>query len=274
MRMSSWTPDIVRFMEDAASVTDYFEIMARVGAQGLPSGSVVLDAGCGMGQLACSMAALGHTVHAVDKSADAVAYASRYANEAEAGCASVRQGDYFQVAAESNPYDRMVFCLSARVDDAFAAARMNGSKTLTVISKVGGCSDADRDSSNRSPRPVVDDVERTLDVLGARGIVCAAHEMALEFGQPFRTLEDAVRYFSLFRTRSFPHGVTKRELTAILEPFDRRDFVYYLPVERHLAVFTVDMEASLCAGATAACACKTQEPHAVRSCKSVRAAVA
>ena len=57
MRMSSWTPDIVRFMEDAASVTDYFGIMARVGTQGLPSGSVVLDAGCGMGQLACSMAA-------------------------------------------------------------------------------------------------------------------------------------------------------------------------------------------------------------------------
>ena len=274
MRMSSWTPDIVRFMEDAASVTDYFGIMARVGTQGLPSGSVVLDAGCGMGQLACSMAAFGHTVHAVDKSADAVAYASRHANKAGAGRVSVRQGDYFQVAAQSDPYDHMVFCLSARVEDAFAAARMNGSKTLTVINKVSGCSGADGDPSNRLPRPVVGDVERTLDALDARGIVCDAHEMTLEFGQPFRTLEDAARYFSLFRTRSFPRGVTRRELTAILEPFNEQDFAYYLPAERHLAVFAVDMEASLRAGAAAAYTCETREPDAVRSNESVRAAVA
>lgn len=227
-----------------------------------------------MGQLACSMATLGHTVHAVDRSADAVAYADRHSGEAGAECVSVCQGDYFQVAAESDPYDRMVFCLSARVGDAFAAAQMNGSKTLTVINKVSGCSGADGDPSNRLPRPVVGDVGRTLDALDARGIVCDAHEMTLEFGQPFRTLEDAVRYFSLFRTRSFPHGVTKRELAAILEPFDGRGFAYYLPVERHLAVFDVDMEASLRAGATVARTCETREPNAARSHEGVRTAVA
>lgn len=245
MRMSSWTPDIVRFMEDAASVTDYFDVIARLCTRGLPLRSLVLDAGCGMGQLALSMAALGHTVHAVDKSVDAAAYAERYAGESSASRVTVRQGDFFQVAADAEPYDRMVFCLSARVEDAFSVARVNGAKSLMVINKVNGCTGAVGDDNNRLPRPVVRDIDRTLGILNERGIVCDVREMTLEFGQPFRTLDDAARYFSLFRTRSFPHGVTRGELLKILEPYGERGFAYYLPVERHLAMFDANMEVSL-----------------------------
>lgn len=257
MRMSSWTPDIVRFMEDAASVTDYFEILAQICTRGLPRESLMLDAGCGMGQLAIELAKHGHRVDAIDKSPQAIAYAQAKARETlTSGCVRVRQGDFRECGARARsthgaPYDRIVFCLSARVEDAFATARENGTKSLVVINKMGGCVAASDDASNRLPRPAVCDVNRTLDALDECGIVCDAHEISLEFGQPFRTLDDAARYFSLFRTRSFPHGVTKRELMATLEPFDERGFAYYLPVERHLVMFAVDMEASLRASLTA-----------------------
>ena len=52
MRMSRWTPDIVRFMADAAERGTYFRDLAGLARGLVPRGGRVLDAGCGMGQLA------------------------------------------------------------------------------------------------------------------------------------------------------------------------------------------------------------------------------
>ena len=269
MRMSAWTPDIVRFMEDASRCTAYFSTVAREACRGLAPGSRVCDAGCGMGQVSFELARLGMDVTAVDASAEALGHASHRNFDGRGARPVFCRQDYTAHAAAASPYDRMVFCLSASVETAFSAARLNGASSLVVVNKAHARVEADCFSIGSSgavrpaalARPVVYEVDECLDELDAKGIVCTAHEEVLEFGQPLRSLEDAALFFSLFRTRRYPRGIDEAELRTALQRREDVEFPYYLPVERRLVFFEVDMEASSRAG---------RSMHAVSAIVSMR----
>lgn len=253
MRMSAWTPDIVRFMEDASRRTTYFSTVAHEVCRGLAPGSRICDAGCGMGQVSFELARLGMDVTAVDSSAEALNHAARLGREGRGPHPTFCRQDYTAHAASASPYDRMVFCLSASVETAFSAACLNKATSLTVVNKAHARAEADCFSIGAAgavrpaalARPVVYELEECLNDLDSKGIVCSAREEVFEFGQPLRSLEDAALFFSLFRTRRYPHGIGEAELRAVLECRDDAEFPYYLPVKRRLVFFEVDMEASL-----------------------------
>lgn len=239
--MSGWTPEIVRFMEDAACASDYFQRLARVVTAGLPQGASVCDAGCGMGQLACEMARLGFNVDALDKSAAAVRYARSLSARSEHGeRVHVRVGDFSEGGGPS--CDRMVFCLSASVRDAFWAARTAGAKSLVVVNKVHAR--VEYGDEYLGSRPVVRDAQAEYDDVRACGIVGSVRELEFEYGQPFRSLEDARCYFGLFRTRKYPLGVTDAELERELVRTGDGRFPWYLPVSRRLSIFDIDIQES------------------------------
>ncbi len=264
MRMSCWTPDIVRFMEDADRLSPYFRELAAIAASYCPQGGRVLDAGCGMGQL--SLALAGHAGHidAVDRNEDAVAHLARRAREQGAGNVHAHCADMFawtrareqahalrswprgaagrarsrlryMCKPQDSPYDLAVFCLSASFEDAYAAACRMGARRVLVINKIHA-------HNPYEPRPVVDDFERALERSRRIDARVRGMRVRLDYGQPLRSLEDAVTYFSLFRTRSYPQGVAPKQAEALLERRDDPEFPYYLPVWRNLAVFACEAD--------------------------------
>lgn len=242
MRMSDWSPEIVRFMEDAASESEYFAKLAGLVTEGLHTGGRICDAGCGMGQLAAEMARLGYSVDAIDSSPAAIAAACGLVQrEGLGGSVSAYEADYRTYRGNA-PFDRMVFCLSASVSNAFAAACAVRAKSLVVVNKVHPR--MEYKSECLVGRPILSDAHAEFFDLKTAGIVCSVCEIELEYGQPFRTLDDARRYFSLFRTRKYPLGATDRDLRHELEERRSEAFPWYLPVTRRLSIFEVDMEKS------------------------------
>lgn len=236
MRMSRWTPEIVRFMEDASAYTPYFDAMAAAVRRFAPSCERVCDAGCGMGQLSFALAPYAGHVDAVDRSARAVGYVRRQARERGAHAVRPIRADVASLRPEQ-PYDLMVFSLSASLDAALSLARPRCVGTLVVVNKVH---DAAPDGT---PRPHVHDFAHSLAGVNAAGIPCTGTELSLEFGQPFRSLADAARYCALFRTRDFPADPSRADLAALLDETGDDVFPYYLPVRRRLALFALDLAA-------------------------------
>lgn len=228
MRMSSWTPDVVRFMEDAARGTSYFADLAAVVRRHCAPGARVLDAGCGMGQLALALAGHAGRVDAVDCSPQAVAYVERAARKAGASNVRALRGDMLALKP-GRPYDLAVFCLSASFEDAYEACARMGARRVLVVNKIHREPDA--------TRPVVDDFG--LSLARNRGVDarCTGEVVRLDYGQPLRSLADAAAYFGLFRTRTYPDGISQRDVEPLLERRDDPEFPYYLPVARTLAVF-------------------------------------
>ena len=266
MRMSCWTPDILRFMEDADRLSPYFRDLARLAAAQCPRGGRVLDAGCGMGQLSLALAEHAGHIDAVDRSEQAIAHLAEEARRCGATNVHPHCADMFAWGAGKreahlsarpadrlskrgprpcawNPspssrqaadtYDLAIFCLSASFEDAYAAACRMGAQRVFVINKIHAHNPYD-------PRPVVDDFARALERNQAIDPQARGMRIRLDYGQPLRNLEDAVTYFGLFRTRTYPNGVTSEEVAGLLQRRVDPEFPYYLPVWRDLAVFSCE----------------------------------
>lgn len=235
MRMSSWTPDILRFMEDAARHTSYFADLAAVVRRHCAPGGRILDAGCGMGQLSLALAGHAGLVDAVDCSPQAVAYVGRAAQLAGMRNVRARRADMLSLQPDY-PYDLAVFCLSASFEDAYEACVRMGARKVLVVNKIHREPDA--------TRPVVDDFGVSLARNRGVDARCTGEVVHLDYGQPLRSLADAVAYFGLFRTRSYPNGISEAAVERLLERRDDPEFPYYLPVARTLAVFSCEVVAS------------------------------
>ena len=243
MRMSRWTPDIVRFMADAAERGTYFRELARLAEGLVPRGGRVLDAGCGMGQLSLELAGWAGRVDAVDRSPEAVSYLEGRARALGAENVKPACADMFALARPpqgERPFDLAVFCLSASFADAYAASARVGAARVLVVNKIH--------AESPGTRPVVGSLAQGLARARELDPRCRAAELELDFGQPLRSLEDAVRYFGLFRTHTYPWGVTEAQVERLLTPTDDPEFPWWLPVRRRLAAYWCPVDERL--GAT------------------------
>lgn len=294
MRMSRWTPEIVRFMEDAARFTPYFSTIAALVRAVMPEGGLLCDAGCGMGQLSRELAPWAGRIDAIDASPAAIAYVRAHLRGPACERIAPRVGDFASLGARHGQepvYDCMAFSLSASPREAWRIARDACGGTVVVVNKIknlmkgdgaacavraggpgardgaedaredawgagGGCAwAAERGVDARgvgpardaAARPVMADFAGEVFALRREGFACEGREFVLEYGQPFRNLDDAQAYYRIFRDRSFPQGVSKEHLATLLERTDNAEFPYYLPIARHVGVVAIDVPATLAA---------------------------
>lgn len=244
MRMSEWTPEVIRFMEDAERKTSYFSHIASIVRDHTASGARIADVGCGMGQLAFALADHASSVDAVDLSERAIGYVNGRVQRTN--CENVHGVLESMFDWEpSKPYDAMAFCLSASIPDALRIGLERCRGTLIIVNKIQSKMDANRQRSGlqtaeRDRRPLVYNFEETLLDLARQGLCFEGREISIDYGQPFRSLDDARLYYSLFRTRSFPDGATDQQILSQLDRTEDPEFPLYLPVRRHLAVYVID----------------------------------
>lgn len=227
-----WTPDTIRFMRDAAANSDYYSRIARRAAAYFPPSARICDAGCGLGELSLALLPYCRHVTAVDVCPDPVAdLASRLTAEQRARLEPVCA----DVLAGRGRYDAMVFCLFGDMEEILAAVRTQCAGTAVAVKRdcaVHRFTSGGRDLSRHS-------AEAAEALLRERGVPYRAETLELALDQPFRSREEAERFFRAYNPEA---SGSPEELLERLEPGPSPEFPFRLPNRKRLRLLAFQAE--------------------------------
>ena len=226
-----WSDETIAFLRDALRMNDYYGAIARRIAPHLAPDDRVCDAGCGTGHLALALAPYVKRVTAVDISDQALALLAENSRKRGIANIDIRCGDIARLPPEQ-PYDAMVFCFFGHIEEILAISAAQCRGTVLAVMRNDGCHrfSAARLAIRRGGYP------RGKAELMARGIHFHAAERELPMGQPFRTLDDARRFFQLYHPPDDTTPVTDDFLRQRLTATGREDFPLYLPQSRRFGL--------------------------------------
>lgn len=232
--MFQWSPDMVRFMEDAGSHTDFYRLVAEELAVLVPPDAYVCDVGCGLGFSSLELAQRFRRVRAIDISENALAVL-RKNNTFEN--LEILQADAFSMAPEEL-YDAMVFCCCGRVPEIIAAARTQCSGTVLVIqrdAKYHRLTAGKQRNQQANFKLMEEEFERF-------GVPFQSKRLPVSIGQPLRSIEDGILYFRTYDKSADLSHITAQYVEERVVPQDDPEFPYYYPMETTMGFLSFRVE--------------------------------
>ena len=233
--MQLWYEDMVRFMRDASEYGTYNQELADMLAPYLTKEMHICDAGCGLGYLSLALAPYAGRVTAVEKNPDALAVLEE--NCRNLGIANIepRCGVIQEVLPERK-YDAMVFCFFGRIQEILEIAGRQCSGTVFIITRTYTTHRFSVGSHPNGSRGYWG----TREALTGLGVPFEERIFDLEFGQPFRSLEDARRFFEIYSLDEDKSAIDDEFLRSKVVDTGRADFPLYMPHLRNLAILKFD----------------------------------
>lgn len=234
--MFHWTDDRIRFMADAAGETDFHRRLAAELLPYLTPEDAVCDAGCGLGHLSLALSPYVRTVTAVEREQRALAVlerelALRHIENVYPCCE-----DVFAHRPEK-PYDAMVFCFFGSMDEILSAAKAQCRDRVIAVKR----DQTDhRFTVTKQPLGGTHGVDAACRRMAELGIPYALKRTAFRFDQPFRSWEDARRFFEIYRRRDDASLITDELLRQRLEATGDGEFPWRLPSARPAGIITFD----------------------------------
>lgn len=183
--MQRWSPEVIRYLHTAADRSHYYTNLARELGAFLHPEDRVCDAGCGLGLLSRALLPYCGHVTAIDRSPAAIADLTARGHDPRL---TALTGDIRDLPPQ-RPYDAMVFCLFGGTDEILdIAARQCGGTALVVRRDFR---QHQFSTGVRMAGHTAADMEQELR---RRGLTCTLRRFTLEFGQPFRSVEDALAF--------------------------------------------------------------------------------
>ena len=230
MKLEFWQEDMIRFMTDASEYGDYYRQLTAQMRPWLTSDMHICDAGSGLGYLSLALAPYVRQVTAVEKHPDAAAVLSHNCQRNRISNVISRCGSIDDVLPEEK-YDAMVFCFFGGIRHTLELARQQCRGDVFVFTRNYR---NHRFSAGELPTGWEGYPEfKTL--LEKLAIPFQQQTLAPEFGQPFRNLQDARRFYALYSKDRDASLLTEEFLRSKLVETGREDFPWYSPHQRQLA---------------------------------------
>ena len=233
--MQLWRKEMVRFMRDASEYGDYNQVLAKMLASKLDEHTHICDAGCGLGYLSLALAPYVGRVTGVERNPDAAAVLVE--NCEKLGLTNVvsRCGPIEDLCPEE-PYDAMVFCFFGGIDEILTLAKQQCRGKVFIITR----NYTTHRFSVGSHKTGTYGYRTSHDTLTALGIPFTESTMELEFGQPFRSFEDARHFYETYSKDADKAVITDEFLRDKLVENREGKFPYYMPHRRSLALLTFE----------------------------------
>lgn len=231
--MFLWTAEKIELLRQAGEHTTFYRTLATAAAPYLSLADHVADVGCGLGYLSRELSHYVNHVTAVESDDAAL-------NVLRQNCpqnVTPLCADAFTYAPEE-PFDAMVFCFFGHVSDAVKIAAKHCRKQVLVFTKNYP---EHRFSAGHYP------IEghgfpAFCTWLEKNGIPYESTTLEVEFDQPFRSLEQARRFYELYRQAGDEPLFTDEFLLHKLVSTDDPDFPLRLPHVRQVGFLRLDAD--------------------------------
>lgn len=233
-----WTETAIRYLNDAVRMNNWYETVASKIAPLLPPDGTVCDAGCGTGFLSLALSPYAKRVTAID--AEPLAVTSLAKRCLASGIDNIVPviGD-IDACPPKEPYDAMVFCYFGSTEDVLRLAKAQCRGRVFIIRRNYA---AHRFTLKKTPRTGVTAADETAFFRSHR-IPFTSETFTVEMGQPFRTIEDAVSFFRLYRRDGASEPLSAGEVQSALVPSDSPEFPLFYPCRRELVLICPDLRA-------------------------------
>lgn len=228
--MFFWTEQSIKWFCEASEYSDFHHDLGKLVGEEINPDEVVCDLGCGLGYLTSELGKYCRSVMAIDSDEKALAeLRKRQPNNVTVICADVDKMPCEAIC------DTLVLSFFGRITE-----NKNLDKYLSfcrnrLIAVVSGSAESSISPTGHS-RMEKERPPKIAAFLDERKIPFHFREAELEFGQPFKTLDDAAKFIQYYAKDStmeeaFSHA--KRQLKNI-------DNGYYLPYHKKLGIFTIE----------------------------------
>lgn len=235
--MFFWTDERIAFMRDAERETEYYRVVAEKIRRLLPASARLCDAGCGLGFLSFALSAHFPQITAVDRDEKAVAFVRQELSARALSGVRPVCADVLQLPCEPL-FDAMIFCYFGRMEQILLAGARLCRGRLIVIKK-----NYARHRFTSQPAPLEDETADGAQLyLRRRAIAFSREDFSVEFGQPFRSEEDALRFFACYDANRPDPAALRQLLQKRLIRRQDAAFPFYLPQEKKVSLFVIDAE--------------------------------
>ncbi len=229
MKLELWKEDMISFMRQASEYSDYNQRLTEKMLPWLSRDTHICDAGSGLGYLSLALAPHVRQVTAVELHSDAAAVLSENCRASGITTVISHCGAIAERKPEE-PYDAMVFCFFGRRREVLELAKRQCTGDVFVFTRNY---DSHRFSAGKHPTKY-EGYPQFADELASLGIPAHKETFVLEFGQPFRNLEEAYRFFRLYSKDQSQDVLTDDFIRSRLTETGRENFPFYMPQPKHI----------------------------------------
>ena len=225
--MYRWTEKSVRWYAEAVAFTGVDRALAERLTPYLPRGETVCDLGCGIGFLAMELARRGYETTAVDHDPEAMAWLRT--RREQLGLENLRPLERSWDELSGEAWDNVIMVSAGGGGHDPEFYRRLCRKRLIVVDRAKLTSHVRPEGRPSARRDSLYDWESGASV---------RVDFTLEFGQPFRSVEEAREYIE------FMGGSEVEETLKALQKTDSPDFPLYLPYSKEMELRVFDITES------------------------------
>ena len=234
IEMINWSPEGIAFRIDSENYCHIGADIARKIMPFISRESAVADCGCGLGHVSLELCRCGINATAIDVCAEPLEALKKLALNEGIENLTVINSDY-SALPEDLSFDHMIFCLSGDIDTILDVAEKHCTGRVIIIRQRWK---NHRFSLNESPIRESQN-ENIPQKLSELGIPYEILDFNQERGQPFRSPEDAVKFFRLYDT-SGAEITSETVLSRLVENNDP-EFPYFKPASNAMSMIVLNV---------------------------------
>ncbi len=226
-----WNEKTIGWLRSASAFTGFHRQMAGLLAPEIAAGGTMCDLGCGVGLIDLELAPSLEQVTCVDTSAPALAALERMAEERGLSNLETRLTD--------------VDKLEGAWDTVLSLFFGNGKQMARWLSRCRQCvvavlAEGEAPSFGPGHPPKYNTAQRAERELAEAGVAFHMRRGALEYGQPFRSREEAQEFARVYGKDKLAEDLLylRTRLTATGDP----EYPWYLPQRKRFVIFTLRKE--------------------------------